>query len=364
MQITQELINRFFKNECSAEEVDFVVKYFSENEDAVENNISKTEWDNIDTEVGLNAEQSKKLLSSLKKQLFPKQNASLFLIHRIPLKAIVAAASVVLLILSGWLFTSGKNEATNTAAIKREKPLIDNNAGERNWRVVKNTENKKLVIALEDGSVITLFKNSVVQYPNPFTGNVREIELNGDAFFEVAKNKQRPFIVYSGNLSTTALGTSFRITAFDEGRSSVNVKLMTGKVVVKSISEMPDWKKDHFLLQGEQLTYNAQTATVVVTKFLPEKKTASNISRITQNKHVVKELQFNNTALNEVINQLAALYNVKISFSDADLQGMNFTGTVNEYDDLKAILKMIGQMNELQVDQTQEGFSLVSPKKQ
>ena len=364
MQITQELINRFFKNECSLDEVDILIKYFSANKEALEKYMSKKEWDNNDIDESLNEEQSAILLSTLQKQLFNKQKTRLFAIHDIRFKAIVAAASVVLLVMSGWWFISNNNGATSASTVvKKDVPATETEPGFI-WQVVTNEGSNARLVKLEDGSVITLYKNSTVKYPQSFPGNTRPVQLNGDAFFQVAKNKLKPFIVYTGNLSTTALGTSFRITAFDEGRSAINVKLLTGKVVVKSIHAMPDWKKDRFLLPGELLTYNARTAALVVAKFAPEAKAASNVSRLPQNRHVVKELKFNHTALNEVMNKLALLYDVKINFSDGDLQGMNFTGSVNEYDDVKTILKMIAQMNELQVDQTQDGFSLVSPKKQ
>lgn len=363
MQITQELINRFFKNECSLEEVDIIIKYLSANRDALEKYMSIREWDNNDVEESLNEEQSAMLMASLQKQLFGKPKNRVFAMYNFRLKVVAAAASVLLLVMSGWWFISKSNVATNAATVvKKDLPAVETDPG-FTWQVITNNGSGAKLIKLEDGSLITLFKNSSVKYPQSFSGNTRPVQLNGDAFFQVAKNKLKPFIVYAGNLSTTALGTSFRITAFDEGRSVINVKLLTGRVVVKSIHAMPEWKKDQFLLPGELLTYHSRTAAVLVSKFAPEINTATNVSRTPKSRHVIRELSFNNTALNEVMIQLAALHNVKIDFSEGDLQGMNFTGTVNEYDDLKTILRLIGQMNELQVDQTQDGFSLVSPKK-
>ena len=364
MQIRQELIDRFFINECSSDEVDLVIKYFSENKSAFEKYMGKGEWDNMDNDKDLDKEQSKILLASLKKQLFNKRNAAGLTMNAIPFQAIMAAASLILLLVCGWWFMGKNNRAANTAAVINKEVRVAGNKPRLNWKLVRNTGKSSMVIKLEDGSVITLSKNTVVKYPVPFAFNNRTIELNGDAFFQVAKNKFKPFIVYTGNLSTTALGTSFRITAFNEGKLEVNVKLITGKVVVQSIHAMTNWKGDCFLLPGDLLRYNAHTAAVFVTRFSPRNEAIAYVSRKSQKKAPAVELRFNNTALNEVMKSIASLHHIKISYSEADIQDMNFTGTVNEYDDVAVILKMIARMNELQVDQTPEGFKISGSQKQ
>ncbi len=76
------------------------------------------------------------------------------------------------------------------------------------------------------------------------------------------KDKARPFIVYTGSLSTTALGTSFKITT---KAAAVRVQLLTGKVVVKAINNaLPGWKKDVYLLPGQQVNYDAASSLVNV----------------------------------------------------------------------------------------------------
>ena len=364
MQITQELINRFFINECSSEEVDLVIKYFSENKDAFENYMSKTEWDSVDDEEDLDKEKSEILLASLKQQLFNKRKVKVLTINAIPFRAIIAAASVILLLVCGWWFMGKSNRSTNTAAVSKKAILVANNKPSSNWKLVRNTAKNPLIIKLEDGSVITLSKNTVVKYPVPFASDKRTIELNGDALFQVAKNKFKPFIVYAGNLSTTALGTSFQITAFEEGKLGVDVKLITGKVVVKCIGARANWKKDRFLMPGDLLSYNAHTAAVFVSRFGKENKAIANVARKLQKAPVARELRFNNTALIEVMKSIASLHHIKINYIDTDIQDMNFTGTVNEYDDVAVILKMIARMNELQVDQTPEGFNITGLQKQ
>ncbi len=77
-----------------------------------------------------------------------------------------------------------------------------------------------------------LAPSATLKFKPGFDNEKRELFLEGEALFEVEKDKTRPFIVYTGGLSTTALGTSFKITT---GAAAVRVQLLTGKVVVKAI---------------------------------------------------------------------------------------------------------------------------------
>lgn len=97
----------------------------------------------------------------------------------------------------------------------------------------KSAIGQKLKITLPDGSLAWLNADSKIQYAANFEGNTRTIVLEGEGYFEVKKNASKPFIVKSGKVSTTALGTSFNIQAYPED-STIQVALLTGKVQVKS----------------------------------------------------------------------------------------------------------------------------------
>ena len=104
-------------------------------------------------------------------------------------------------------------------------------------RTVKSVEKKvlkgqRLRIFLPDGSMVWLNSESKIVYPEAFSGHTRTIELEGEAFFEVKKNPEKPFVVKTGDLTTTALGTSFNVRAYESERS-VYVALVTGKLLVE-----------------------------------------------------------------------------------------------------------------------------------
>ncbi|WP_190810813.1 FecR family protein [Flagellimonas sp. S3867] len=103
--------------------------------------------------------------------------------------------------------------------------------------VKENFKGQKSRITLPDGSTVFLNNNSSVSYASQFTG-VREIFLNGEAFFEVKKDSTKPFLVNSNGLVTKALGTSFNIKAH-KGKK-VEVGLVTGKISVTAVSKNED----------------------------------------------------------------------------------------------------------------------------
>ncbi len=89
-----------------------------------------------------------------------------------------------------------------------------------------------LVTSLEDGSIIYLTEQTSVEYPTHFADDKREVSLNGNAFFEVSKNRRRPFIIQTESAMIEVLGTSFRVNSPDRENFSLSVR--TGMVKVTS----------------------------------------------------------------------------------------------------------------------------------
>ena len=89
-----------------------------------------------------------------------------------------------------------------------------------------------LVTTFEDGSIIYLGEQASVEYPVHFAENKREVSLQGDAFFEVSKNQERPFIIHTQTAMIEVLGTSFNVKSKDSDTFSLSVR--TGKVKVTS----------------------------------------------------------------------------------------------------------------------------------
>jgi ferric-dicitrate binding protein FerR (iron transport regulator) len=131
-------------------------------------------------------------------------------------------AAIVLLVIGLPLFIFTYTQLEQPSSVAEVTPIEK-----------KTTIGQKSKILLPDGSIVWLNAESKVTYAADFEGNQRALTLEGEAYFEVKKDKLKPFIVLSGKISTTAIGTSFNISAYPED-STIEVALITGKVQVKS----------------------------------------------------------------------------------------------------------------------------------
>lgn len=114
--------------------------------------------------------------------------------------------------------------------------------------VKENSEGRRSTIFLPDGTVVNLNAASEIRYIDNFTDTSRVVYLSGEAFFQVAKDTARPFIVFTENISVTALGTSFNIHSYIT-EDKLSVSLASGKVVIK------DQEKKVFLEPGQEVQY-------------------------------------------------------------------------------------------------------------
>ncbi len=161
----------------------------------------------------------------------------------------------------------------------------------------QNPTGVKSQIKLPDGTMVWLNSDSKLLYPEAFTASERKVTLFGEAFFEVVEDKKRPFKVRSGNVLTTALGTSFNIQAED----LVTVSLTTGKVKVDHFSATNDLRNTHYLTPGQELTYH-QGQVPALNRFNPEEVVGWKDGIII----------FKNATREEVISRLEKWYGVTI----------------------------------------------------
>ena len=180
-------------------------------------------------------------------------------------------------------------------------------------------------VVLPDGSIVSLNRNSELLYPETFDSDSRTIYLKGEAFFEVAPNKDKPFMIYSGSTKTTVLGTSFNLRAYSK-EDEVKLTVVTGKVAFT----LADDKEGVIVTPGNMgmlVNSTKQIASGVNTdlNFLSWK---------------TKQLSFNGNALSELIESLEKHYDAQIVI-DEDATGLcTFTGDFSETD-LENALRII-----------------------
>lgn len=126
--------------------------------------------------------------------------------------------------------------------------------------VYATTSQQHKKIILSDSSVVFLSPGSSIRLTQPFQGDKRQITLTGQAIFEATHDPARPFSVISGDLVTTALGTSFKVTSFP-GNKDTRVALSYGKVIVQDL-KTTGGEDALYLAPGEEAIYDRQTREI------------------------------------------------------------------------------------------------------
>jgi ferric-dicitrate binding protein FerR (iron transport regulator) len=203
--------------------------------------------------------------------------------------------------------------------------------------VNKGTTTK--IIHLEDGTLVHLEKGSRLSFPVHFETNQREVVLSGEAFFEVAENPAKPFYVYANELITKVLGTSFRISALENGKQ-VMVKVQTGRVSVfkqNRIDIADPETKGLLLLPNQQAVFNR-------TNELLNRSLVKIPIPIAAQKPLIKR-QFDEVKVAEVFEELEKLFGVEIRYNEDALSDCILTTTISDdslYDQLEVICQTIG----------------------
>lgn len=213
--------------------------------------------------------------------------------------------------------------------------LVWNNfmVSETTWQSVTTLDGEQKEIKLDDGTIVWLNENSTLDYAAEFATN-RKIKLNGEAFFDVAKDAAHPFSIETKEAGLKVLGTSFNVRSYDEDAEMV-VAVRTGKVQFQPLRSSQKWvleAKDKIAFDISRKTYR---------KTVDE--TANEWSWQSQ------QLQFKKTKLKEVISSLERHYGFKISLSNIDLyECRNYTGSFNSAP-IEVILNTISVALDLKV---------------
>jgi len=190
--------------------------------------------------------------------------------------------------------------------------------------VVAVERGQKANITLPDGSKVWLNSQSRLTYSTNFNVRQRELQLDGEAYFEVAHNPNKPFIVRSNDISVRALGTAFGVKAYNEDMLISSI-LMIGKVLVTT----PDGEA--ILMPNERIIYDK-------TKHKKEQSTVANATDFTGWIH--NELRFEDESLGDIAKTIRRIYNVEVVFASEKLKSQRYTGTINN-NSLESVLNII-----------------------
>lgn len=185
-------------------------------------------------------------------------------------------------------------------------------------------------ILLEDGTKVWLNAETSLRYPENFVGDSREVYLEGEAYFEVAEDKHRPFVVHAGIQQLTVLGTRFAISNY-QNDTYLQTTLVEGRVKVELTGQV------YHLEPDEQITYNRNNNQVSrkkvdVREFIAWK----------DGKYV-----FSRKRLEEMLNTLSRWYDFQVVYQDASVKEKLFSGELMRFGSFDDILRIIGKSSDL-----------------
>lgn len=233
------------------------------------------------------------------------------------------AAAVALLLISGWIIYSLSTKK-ESRQITFEKPIQeDKDSITEKW----NASTKPMTVVLDDGSKVTLSPRARIRYANKFVAAKREVYLEGEAFFDITKDADRPFFVYSNGLVTKVLGTSFTVRAYGNS-NEVTVEVKTGRVSVFPQSD-PDFeqKTSGRELQGivlspnQKIIYSREEVRMV--KTLVEKP------EIVVPKAEIPQFEFEDTPASDVFATVGKAYGIEILYDAEILKDCPLTATLD-----------------------------------
>lgn len=192
--------------------------------------------------------------------------------------------------------------------------------------IVQTDNSDRSFTQLPDGSRIWLNKGTKIEYNQQFGIRNRNVLLNGEAYFEVAKNKKLAFVVKTKSIDVTALGTSFNVNAYDDG-NEVTTTLYTGKVNVQST--LTGYKT---ILNPFEVAVFSKTKDKITTYVFtgPDKPV-----------WMEPEFRFDMLPLIDITKQLEHNYNVVFVYRNQKIKHLKFSGTFDRDEKLNEILRVI-----------------------
>lgn len=316
------LFRQYLANKCSRKELEefFSLIRASGNDEVLRGLIKKVYED---------AEQTPSIQTFVNEHgsliLSEKAGAPPFAIPRNrPRRRLVLAAVILLLAAAPllWLVkTPGRPHGAAVAAILTKK-------------TTEPSEYKYLL--LPDSTQVWLNASSTLEFPEHFGAGKREVSLSGEAYFDVRHSEKAPFVIHTGKISTTVLGTSFNIKAYPD-RQHVVISVSTGKVRVSY-----DNRSLATLVKGQQVKVNSRLNTVEEKKIEP-----ADVAAWQQG-----NMSYDDEALEDIVADLERLYNVKIRIDNDSIRTLRVSTSFRREIGIAQALQVICRLTDTMLRQS------------
>jgi ferric-dicitrate binding protein FerR (iron transport regulator) len=316
--MNKELLEKYFNNCCTDEELESVLAWFRESARTAEGKSLLLEvWEGIPNEGSdnkicfdqllgrihhqINLSQSKNLLEEADENLIRYKRKERFI------RIFIRAAAILLFPVLGYgLYMTSRYQST-----KEGQVIID-----QSYNEVFSSVDAITKVTLPDGSNVWLNHSSSLRYPAIFRGDNRAVELKGEGYFEIAHNPSKPFIVTAGTLDIMAIGTTFNVMAYPE-EDKIETSLIEGFVELNkawSFSRKTPLVK---MKPTDMAVYQKSNDKFTIRTIVDDRYFSWKDGK----------LIFNKEPIGEVASKLSRWFNVDIQIKDPKLNELTYTGT-------------------------------------
>ncbi len=216
-----------------------------------------------------------------------------------------------------------KNDASNSLTYNKRK----SEQSKLIYNQISIPRGGEYSLTLADGTKVWLNSESTLKYPVQFVGKIRKVELTGEAYFEVAHNRVKPFIVESHGTEVKVLGTKFNVSSYSD-EEDITTTLVEGSVQVSSFGS------SELLVPGYQAVVKKGSSQFQVNKVNADLYTS----------WINGVFQFKDQSLEEICHQLSRWYNVEFFFTENKYRELRFAGAAKKNRPLDFTLEMIEKM--------------------
>ncbi|WP_159445044.1 FecR family protein [Filimonas lacunae] len=235
-----------------------------------------------------------------------------------------AAAAAILLIAGAILFLANRKGGEDILA-------------SGNWQEKYTPKKVKSTIVLTDGTRVILNSDSKLKFPESFTGSKREVFLTGEAYFDVAKNANHPFIIHTPKMDIRVLGTAFNVRTYANEATS-ETTLIQGAIEI-NVADRPSDKiylkpNDKFVLTNNAHETGKEVAATVKQAAAPSSYSLATLthystndsSDIVETSWINNKLVFRNEDFGSLAKKLERWYGVNVYFQNEQQESLRFTG--------------------------------------
>ena len=318
--MNKEIINKYFRNQATLEEIKIVLEWFETPEgqeflkERMEIDFSLMERDELrpfvpELDSGRLYESIKSRIEIRRKPFVAKRKSDW-------LSPVLKVAAIIAVILTtSILYTTQTVSLSDETA--EAKPVV-----------FQTDKVQQSIITLRDGSVVRLNHDSELVVAKNFLDGTREVSLNGEAYFEIKHDAAQPFIIHTNQSSVEVLGTAFNVRSH-EVSDNVQVAVLDGKVsLAKKTADKNDLSV--VLSKGEDGYLDLNHHTIEVDNIAVENYLSWKSGR----------LEFEDLTLTQVCAQLYRLYNIECSFENEEVKSLQFTAKFSN-DSLEKTLSII-----------------------